>query len=158
MASSPQVGAAAPDFTLRGTSTAGSQDYSLSAERGRPIVLAFYPGDDTPVCTQQLCAYQAGLSSFTDLDATVWGISVQNVASHEKFATKRGLTFPLLADPTKSVHRAYGVLAPVVGTRRSVFVVDADGNVAWRHVATIGLSYKGVEEIAEVLRGLPASG
>ncbi|HVE64847.1 MAG TPA: peroxiredoxin [Mycobacteriales bacterium] len=157
MATSAEIGTAAPDFTLAGTSTQGTRDYTLSAERGHPVVLAFYPGDDTPVCTKQLCAYQAGLGSFTDLSATVWGISLQDIASHEKFAAKRGLTFPLLADPTRSVHRAYDVLAPLRGTKRSVFVIDADGVVAWRHVSTIGLSYKGVAEIAEVLEGLPAS-
>ena len=154
MATSPAVGSVAPDFTLRGTSENGERDYTLSAERGHSVVLAFYPGDNTAVCTAQLCSYQAGLSSFTDLNATVWGLSVQDMASHEKFAAQRGLTFPLLADPDKSVHREYGVLLPVRGAKRSVFVVDADGVVAWRHVSNIGLTYKGVEEIAQALREL----
>lgn len=156
MANSPEIGTPAPDFTLPGTSPDGPRDYTLSAERGHPVVLAFYPGDDTPVCTAQLCSYQAGLTSFTDLDAVVWGLSVQDMDSHERFAKKKGLTFPLLADTGKEVHEAYGVRAVLRGTKRSVFVIDADGLVAWRHVASIGLTYQDVGQISEVLRGLTA--
>ena len=154
MAKSPEIGDIAPDFTLTGTSPEGPRDYTLSAERGHPVVLAFYPGDNTPVCTAQLCSYQASLEVFTELDATVWGISMQDVDSHEKFAAKRGLTFPLLADPDRTVHRAYGVLLPLRGAKRSVFVIDADGVVRWRHVSTIGLTYQGVREIGDALRRL----
>ena len=152
----PDVGSPAPDFTLTGTGPDGPRDYTLSAQRGHPVVLAFYPGDDTAVCTAQLCSYQAGLDAFADLDATLWGISLQDVASHERFAAKRGLTFPLLADVDKSVHRAYGVLVPILGTRRSVFVVDAEGIVRWRHVSAVGLTYQGVKDISAVLREVAA--
>ena len=158
MPATPAVGDLAPDFTLPGTAPGvEDRDYTLSAERGHPGVLAFYPGDDTAVCTLQLCSYEAGLEVFAELDATLWGISLQDVASHERFAAKRGLSFPLLADRDKKVHREYGVLAPIIGTpRRSVFVIDADGVVRWRHVANVGLTYQGVQEIADVLRSLPA--
>ncbi|HVE98377.1 MAG TPA: peroxiredoxin, partial [Mycobacteriales bacterium] len=115
---------------------------------------AFYPGDNTAVCTAQLCSYQADLAVFADLDATLWGISTQGIASHEKFAEKRGLTFPLLADTDKSVHRQYGALLPVLGTRRAVFVIDAGGIVRWRHVSTVGLTYQGVTQISDVLRSI----
>ena len=154
MAQSPAIGSPAPDFTLPGTSPGGPRDYTLSAERGHPVVLAFYPSDDTPVCTAQLCSYQADLAVFTDLNATLWGVSTQDIASHEKFAEKKGVTFPLLSDTDKAVHREYGVLMPFVGTRRSVFVVDAEGIVRWSHVSTVGLTFQGVKDIARVLEGL----
>ncbi|HVF18903.1 MAG TPA: peroxiredoxin [Mycobacteriales bacterium] len=153
----PDIGTPAPDFTLPGTSPDGPRDYTLSAERGHPVVIVFYPGDDTPVCTAQLCSYQADLATFADLDATLWGISLQGVASHEKFAAKRGLTFPLLSDVDKTVHREYGVLLPIIGTKRSAFVVDAEGIVRWRHVSTIGLTYQGVQDLAAAVRELSTS-
>jgi peroxiredoxin Q/BCP len=146
-------GSPAPDFALDGTSADGPRCYTLSEFRGRPVVLAFYPGDDTPVCTKQLCSYQDQLAAFEELDAVVLGISAQNVESHERFAAKRGLTFPLLADPGKTVIRRYGADGPL-GTRRAVFVVDADGVLRWKHVAMLGLTYQDVETITGVLRDL----
>ena len=87
----------------------------------------------------------------------MWGISTQDLDSHARFAAKRGLTFPLLADTDKAVVAAYGVNGPL-GTRRSVFVVDADGVVRWRHVAAVGLTYRDAGEIAGVLAGLTRAG
>ncbi|MFM7899308.1 MAG: peroxiredoxin, partial [Actinomycetota bacterium] len=89
------VGDRAPDFTLPGT---GGASHSLAQYRGGPVVLVFYPGDNTPVCTKQLCKYNDELAQFTGLSAQVLGISTQSVESHEKFATKHGFRFPLLAD------------------------------------------------------------
>jgi peroxiredoxin Q/BCP len=157
MASTPEIGTEAPDFVLQGTSPEGRREYVLSDLRGRPVVLAFYPGDDTAVCTKQLCSYQDQLSRFEDLDALVLGISSQNLDSHERFAAKRGLTFPLLADPDKTVIRLYGV-GGVFGSRRAVFVVDADGIVRWAHVSTLGLTYQDVDTITGVLAGLTRAG
>ena len=151
------TGSPAPDFVLDGTSPQGRRTYVLSELRGAPVVLVFYPGDDTPVCTKQLCSYQDQLSRFTDLDATVLGISAQNLDSHERFAAKRGLTFPLLADPDKTVVRLYGVDG-VFGTRRAVFVVDADGVVRWKHVSALGLTYQDVDAITDALAGLAPAG
>ena len=94
---------------------------------GTPVVLAFYPGDDTMVCTKQLCSYQDDLSMLSDLGAVLWGVSTQGLDSHERFAKKRGLTFPLLADVDKKVHRAYGTAGRLGLPRRAVFVVDAGG-------------------------------
>ena len=156
MSASPEIGTPAPDFTLPGTSPDGPRDYTLSAERGHPVVLAFYPGDDSLVCRAQLCEYQAGFSAFTDLDAVVWGISLQGIESHERFSEKRGLTFPLLADTNRVVHEAYGVLTPLRTTKRSVFVVDGEGIVRWRHISTLGLTYQGVDDLADALRSLAA--
>ena len=156
MASTPAVGDIAPDFTLPGTQPgAPDGDYSLSAQRGRAVVLAFYPGDETPVCTRQLCSYQHDLDVLRDLDATLWGISSQDVDSHRKFQEHRGLSFPLLADVDNKVFSAYGLGSLL--NRRAVFVVDADGRIAWSHVSTTGITYQKVDRIADVLRKLPAS-
>lgn len=149
----PQIGTEAPDFVLDGTSPEGRRQYVLSALRGQPVVLAFYPGDETPVCTKQLCSYQDQLGRFEDLDAIVLGISAQNLDSHERFAARRGLTFPLLADPDKTVIRLYGVNGPL-GPRRAVFVIDAEGIVRWSHVSTLGLSYQDADTLTSVIRDL----
>jgi peroxiredoxin Q/BCP len=153
MAPLPPIGEAAPDFVLDGTSPDGRRPYVLSELRGRPVVLAFYPGDDTPVCTRQLCSYQDELGRFADFDALVLGISTQNLDSHERFAARRGLTFPLLADPDKAVHRLYGVDGTFL-TKRAVFVIDADGVLRWRHASTLGLTYQDTDTIAGVLAQL----
>src|SRR5881398_1480146 len=156
MASTPAVGDVAPDFTLPGTEPdEPTRDYTLSALRGRPVVLAFYPGDETPVCTRQLCSYQHDLDVLRDLDATLWGISSQGLDSHRKFQEHRGLSFPLLADVDNSVFSRYGLGSLL--NRRAVFVVDADGRIAWSHVSTTGITYQKVDRIADVLRKLPAS-
>src|SRR4051794_41541318 len=155
MSTGPAVGFIAPDFTLPGTSPAtGDTEFTLSAARGRPVVLAFYPGDETPVCTRQLCSYQHDLDVLRDLDATLWGISSQSIESHRKFQEHRGLSFPLLADVKSSVFSAYGLGSLL--NRRAVFVIDADGRIAWSHVSTTGLTYQKADRIADVLRALPA--
>ncbi len=153
MARAPGVGDPAPGFVLDGVSPEGRRQYVLSDLRGRPVVLAFYPGDDTPVCTKQLCSYQADLASFAAYDAVVLGVSVQNLDSHERFAAKRGLTFPLLSDPDRTVHRLYGAVGPLL-TKRAVYVLDADGVIRWRHLSTLGVTYQDAATIAAVLRDL----
>src|ERR1700684_4174739 len=116
MAKTPDIGQVPPDSPLPGVELAGGQatrgDYTLSQQRGKPVVLAFYPGDNTAVCTRQLCSYTSGLESFTSFDATVWAISPQGVDSHEAFARNQGLAFPLLADEGLTVARAYGITLP----------------------------------------------
>jgi peroxiredoxin Q/BCP len=152
MAKPPEVGTAAPDFTLPSVSVvagiARRADQRLSAERGHPVVLAFYPGDDTPVCTKQMCAYTSELTQFTDLDAVVWGISPQNLISHEEFVRRNALGFPLLADTDKKVIDAYGIGMLGIGLRRSVFVIDASGVVRWRFIGLLGLRYPDATTIA----------
>ena len=147
------TGDAAPDFTLPGT---GGRDYSLSELRGRPVVLVFYPGDNTPVCTLQLTSYSADLGQFEDLGALVVGISPQDVCSHEGFATKEGIAFPLLADTDKKVGELYGVLGPMGFYRRSVFVVDVHGVIRYAHRATAGLTFKRTPELIEAVRAAAA--
>lgn len=156
MPPTPDAGDAAPDFTLPGTVAGERADYTLSAERGHPIVLAFYPGDETLVCTKQLCSYQDDLSAFSDLGAQLWGISSQGIDSHEAFQRNRNLSFPLLADENNEVFAAYG-LGLGMSRRRAVFVIDSDGKVAWSHVSTLGLSYQKTEVIASVLKGLQSA-
>src|SRR4051812_45335854 len=124
------VGDPAPDFALAGTP--GGQVYRLSELRGRPVVLAFYPGDATPVCTVQMQSYNAGLAQFDELGAQVLGISPQSVESHESFSEASGpFAFPLLADTDRSVARAYGVLGPIGFYRRCTFVGGADGVIRY---------------------------
>jgi len=155
MTTSPAVGDLAPDFTLPGTSpTTGDTDFTLSAARGKPVVLAFYPGDETPVCTRQLCSYQSDLGDLAGLDAQLWGISSQDLDSHRRFQAKRGLTFPLLSDTDNTVFTAYGLGSLL--NRRAIFVIDADGQIAWKHVSTTGFTYRKTDEITAALRALPA--
>ncbi|MBU3689002.1 MAG: peroxiredoxin [Acidimicrobiales bacterium mtb01] len=144
------VGDQAPDFSLPGT---GGRSYSLSEFRGRPVVVVFYPGDDTPVCTKQLNSYNDELAQFENLDAVVLAISAQDVSSHEKFADKHGFRFPLLADVDKKVAGSYGVLGPLGFMRRSVFVVDGGGTVRYAHRALAGLTFRSVDELTAALAG-----
>jgi thioredoxin-dependent peroxiredoxin len=145
------VGEAAPDFTLPGT---GDRAYSLSDYRGQPVILVFYPGDDTPVCTKQLNSYNDDLSQFERLGAQVLAISAQDMESHERFAAKLGLAFPLLADTRKEVAALYGTLGPLGFPRRSVFVVDGGGVVRFAHRAIAGLTFRPVDELVGVLEKL----
>ena len=142
------VGDSAPAFTLPGT---GGKTYSLSDFAGKPVVLVFYPGDDTPVCTKQLNAYNNGLEQFQELDAQVIGISAQSVDSHDAFSGKHGFEFPLLADTDKAVAALYGTLGPLGFPRRSVFIIDRDGAITYAHRAIAGLTYRPVSELIQEL-------
>jgi len=141
------VGDIAPDFTLPGT----GGTYSLSQFRGRPVVLVYYPGDDTPVCTKQLNTYNDDLSEFTQVGAQVLAISAQDMASHDTFAAKHGFGFPLLADTDKAAAQMYGTVGPLGFPRRSVFVVDSAGIVIYAHRAIAGLTFRPVAEIIEAI-------
>lgn len=158
MAQTPDIGQVAPDFTLPGVQLTAAEvsqsEYTLSQHRGQPLVLAFYPGDNTAVCTRQLCSYTSGLESFTGFGAAVWAVSPQGLASHEGFARKYGLAFPLLADEHLAVARMYGVTLAGVGLRRSVFVIDADGVLRWKHVTLVGLTYPAASTISAQLAAL----
>lgn len=138
------VGDTAPDFTLPGT---GGRTYSLSSYRGQPVVVVFYPGDDSPVCTKQLNSYNNELSAFEGVGAQVLAISAQDMESHESFAQKHGFRFPLLADTDKAVANAYGTVGPLGFPRRSVFVIDGNGVIRYAHRAIAGLTFRPVEEL-----------
>jgi thioredoxin-dependent peroxiredoxin len=146
-----EVGDEAPDFTLAGT---GGTEYTLSSYRGHYVVLAFYPGDNSPVCTMQLNSYANDHQEFEGLDAQVIGLSPQDVASHEKFNERQGgFGFPLLADKDKTVGKLYGVLGPLGFYRRSVFVVNPDGKVTYAHRSATGVTFKKTDEILNAIRG-----
>jgi peroxiredoxin Q/BCP len=152
MAKKPQVGEAAPDFELDGT----EGPFKLSDHRGERVVLLFYPGDNTPVCTKQFCSYRDRADDFAQLNATVVGISAQSVESHEQFISKNSLTVPLLADTERKVARLYGAVNPL-GVKRAVIVIDEQGVVRDRHDHLLGLDYQSVDEIAASLAALPAA-
>lgn len=148
------IGSEAPDFELAGTdgTPAGRRTYTLSEYRGQPVVLAFYPGDNTPVCTRQLNSYTADIDAFREVNAQLLAISPQDVASHEDFAeTQGGFGFPLLADTDKAVGEAYGIIGPIGFYRRSVFVIGADGKLAHSHRAIAGLTFRPTHELIDAV-------
>ena len=145
----PTVGDPAPDFTLPAT---GGEAVTLSSLRGQPVVLVFYPGDNTPVCTRQLNSYTDDISDFEEVGAQVLAISPQDVTSHEGFAEKQGgFAFPLLADTDKAVGEAYGIIGPIGFYRRSAFVVDPEGRIAYAHRAIAGLTFRPTAELVAAI-------
>ena len=130
MARSPDVGEKAPEFTL--DSTTGELRLGALLERG-PVLLVFYPGDDTPVCTKQLCDYRDNLEAFAELGIQVVAINAQSLDSHRAFAEKRGLPFPIASDPDRTVCRAYGATGLLGMTKRALFLVGSDGIIRYQH-------------------------
>jgi len=150
MSRSPAVGDQAPDFTLEGT----AGPFTLSEQRGEKVVLLFYPGDDTPVCTRQFCSYRDNAEAFGALGATAVGISGKGVESKQAFADKHGLTVPLLADRDQAVSKAYDCWSKLRGTRRSIVIVDEQGVVRHRHDHALGLDFQTVGEIQAALQAI----
>jgi peroxiredoxin Q/BCP len=120
-------------------------------------VLLFYPGDNTMVCTKQFCSYRDRGGDFASLNATVVGISSQDLASHEDFAAKHSLNVPLLADTDKAVAKAYSAFSSRLGTKRAVIVIDEQGVVRHRHDHLLGLDYQSVDDLKQTLDTLPAA-
>jgi thioredoxin-dependent peroxiredoxin len=152
MAKGPQPGDPAPDFTLDGT----EGPFTLSEQRGRRVVLLFYPGDETMVCTRQFCSYRDRADDVAQLDAVIVGISNQSVDSHKRFTSHHGLNVPLLADTDRKVARDYGVSRPG-HTARAVFVIDEQGVLRYRHVHALGLSFQGVDDLRDALAAAAAA-
>lgn len=148
-------GDAAPDFVLPGN---GDTKHRLSDYRGKPVVLVFYPADDSPVCTRQLNSYNNELDAFNNVGAQVLAVSSQDVASHEDFAAKHGLKFPLLADTDKKVAEAYGTVGPLGFPRRSVFVINGQGTITYAHRAIAGLTFRPVEELISAVEDARSQG
>ncbi|MGH2976039.1 MAG: peroxiredoxin [Solirubrobacterales bacterium] len=160
------VGDAAPDFELPGTD---GKNFKLSDRRGHNVVLAFYPGDATTVCTKQFCSYRDNAEKLDELNAEVIGISPQSIDSHERWVEEQQLNVPLLADEDLAVSKRYGVtawLGPLArftelkdtpGGRyimRAIFIIDGEGIVRHRHVSRTGASFQSVEDIEAALASL----
>lgn len=138
-----KVNQKAPDFELRdqhGTS------FRLSENLGRRLLLVFYPGDDTSVCTRQLCEYRDHVEEFTGLGVEVVGISRDAAESHRRFRDRYDLPFTLLSDPDLAVAGLYGCHG-MLGMKRGVFLVDEDGMVRYAHVETVALFKRGADEL-----------
>ena len=149
----PSSGDPAPDFELPGVVDGHRSSYRLSELAGHPVVLVFYPGDNTPVCTRQLNAYSTDVARFSELDARILAISPQGLNSHAAFAENEGgFAFPLLADEGKAVGRSYGVLGPMGFYRRCVFVVDGAGRLAYVHRGFAGSTFRRSDELVEAIR------
>jgi peroxiredoxin Q/BCP len=155
------VGDKAPDFALPGT---GEKTYRLSDFRGRNVILAFYPGDATTVCTKQFCNYRDQGDRLDQLDAEVLGISPQSVDSHEHWVKEQELNVPLLADEDLAVAKSYGVtgwLGPLARftelkdapggryVQRAIFVIDGEGIIRHRTVSRTGSTYESVEDLEQ---------
>lgn len=142
------VGDKAPDFCLNGSPTS---TYCLSDVLGKPIVLAFYPQDHSPICSIQLRAYSEGMEDFSRLGALVWGISPQEPESHYAFAIKNKINFPLLSDTNKDVAKLYQILGPLGFYRRSIFVVNAQGTITYCHRSTAGATYRPTKDLLQAI-------
>jgi peroxiredoxin Q/BCP len=146
------VGDIAPDFELEGT----QGPFKLSDHRGEKVILLFYPGDFTPVCTKQFCSYSDRYEEMDRLDATVIGISAQSVERHHEFQAMHAIPVPLLADVDKAVAKSYGLTQPIFGTKRAVVIVDEAGRIAYKHVHRLGIDFQTVDELREALASIPA--
>ncbi len=132
-----QVGDAAPDFTLQ---DGNGDHWSLSDQRGKVVVLLFYPGDETPICTRQMCSVRDRWEDYASTGAEVVGISTDSVESHKKFAEHHDLPLRLLSDANGGVAKLYGAQSLIPGkVARSVFVIDGSGVIKHRDVRPLGL-------------------
>jgi peroxiredoxin len=147
-------GTVAPDFTLHVTP---DQTLSLSELRGRPVILAFYPADWSPVCGDQMALYNEILPEFQKFGAELIGVSVDGVWCHEAFARDRRLHFPLVADfePKGVMARRYGAYREKEGVcERALFVIDKNGTITWSYCSPIAVN-PGADGILQALEGLP---
>jgi len=146
-------GTPAPDFSLKATP---DQEVALHEFRGRPVILAFYPADWSPVCGDELALFNEVLPEFQRYNAQLLGISVDGVWSHDAFAQSRHLHFPLLSDfePKGAVARQYGVYDDKIGeAKRALFVIDGDGVIRWSYLSPVGVN-PGADGILKALDDL----
>jgi peroxiredoxin Q/BCP len=145
----PKVGAPAPDFTLK---DGNGEEWRLSANRGKVVVLLFYPGDETPICTRQMCSVRDRWEDYSTTGAEVVGISTDSVESHQKFAEHHELPLRLLSDPSAEVAKLYGARSLIPGkVARSVFVIDANGVMRYRDVRPLGLFRPKDDEVIKAI-------
>ena len=150
------VGEPTPDFTLR---DAEGREWHLADHFGKTIVLLFYPGDETPVCTRQLCAVRDRWEDYSQTGAEVVGISTDSVEKHRRFAENRRLPLRLLSDPAAEVVKLYGVASWLPGrAARAVVVIDARGRVSYRRVQPVSLLRPKDEEVLAAIRAAGGDG
>jgi peroxiredoxin Q/BCP len=148
--STAREGSAAPDFALRDSDGA---EWRLADNRGRVVVLLFYPGDETPICTRQMCSVRDRWEDYAATGAEVVGISTNTAESHKNFAEHHNLPLRLLADVDRKVADRYGALSMIPGkVARSVFVIDTKGIVRYRDVRPLGLFRPKDDDIIEAIR------
>ena len=140
----------APQFVLEDEQ---GRPFNLSEQVGHKVLLVFYPGDNTPVCTRQLCDYRDGIESFAGLGVEVVGISNDSAESHRKFRAKHNLPFTLLTDADLEVAALYDSKG-VLGMKRSVFLVDEQGVIRYLHVESVALFRRKREELLEAIRSI----
>ena len=138
MNQSNEVGGVAPDFTLK---DAAGDEWQLKTFRGKTVVLLFYPGDNTPVCTKQMCSVRDNWADYEATGAEVVGISTDSTASHTKFAAKHDLPLRLLADENAKITKLYDVKSWLPKrSARAVIVIDKSGVIRYRKVQTLSIS------------------
>jgi thioredoxin-dependent peroxiredoxin len=144
------IGDTAPNFTLKdGT----GNDWTLNDHKGQTVVLMFYPGDDTPVCTKEMCSVRDHWSEYQATGAEVVGISTDSVESHDKFSAKYELPLKLLSDAEGKVRDLYGAKSLIPGrTGRAEFVIDPDGKLAYQKVRPIGLFRPSDDDVLAAIR------
>ena len=147
----PREGDPAPDFELQGIPPAPGGVYRLRDQRGKVVVLAFYPGDFTPVCTRQLVDYEAQRQKLVATGATLWAISTDKLEKHERMAKSYALSIPLLSDEGAQVAASYGVRSLMGTARRALFLIDREGVIRYRRDEPLSLTYRSVDDILAAL-------
>ncbi len=145
-----KLGDNAPDFTLPDEQ---GKSFQLSAQRGARILLVFYPGDETPVCTKQLCDYRDGIEAFDGLEVKVVGISSDDAESHQQFKARHQLPFTLLTDADLEVAAEYGCKS-MLGMRRGLFLVDEAGVIRYQHVEKVAMFRRQRDEVLAAIEAL----
>jgi peroxiredoxin Q/BCP len=148
-----EIGDKAPDFSL---ADENGEEFRLSDQAGQRLLLVFYPGDNTPVCTRQLCDYRDGIDAFEGLGVSVIGVSRDGAESHRKFKDRHRLPFTLLTDPDLAVAEQYGCKG-VLGMKRGVFLLDEDGVIRSMHVEALALFRRTRQELLKAIAGLKYS-
>lgn len=150
------IGSTAPDFALP---DASGRSWRLREQRGKVVVLLFYPGDETPICTKQMCSVRDRWQDYAATGAEVVGISTDSVESHKNFAAHHELPLELLSDSTQEVANLYGAKSLIPGkVARSVFIIDQSGVVRYRDVRPLGLFRPKDDEILAAIAEIDKKG
>lgn len=142
------IGNPAPDFNLPADD---GSTWSLSHQRGKRTLLVFYPGDETPTCTAQLCDYRDGIESFRGVSVDVVGISADDIKSHKKFKANHQLPFILLSDTDRNIARKYDAHSLIYGTKRAIYLIDMDGIIRYKHIESVPFFRRKREELLQAI-------